>query len=184
MSNVAQLSATAKLATSQAVVITAFHKELFAAAIAGRKATETMQQKMAALLKSKYGETMPTFAQFKGDRAALKQLAADKGLADDQWVRKPFNAAVKALYGALPEAQTAAALAKRKVREALGTTGKAKAGAKKGETAPRRQSEPETLEQYITRVGVFKVLQQCALILESDDSTKAMADTLKHLKAA
>ncbi len=178
MSNVAQLSATAKLATSQAVVITAFHKDVFAAAIAGRKATETMQQKMASLLKSKYGETMPTFAQFKGDRAALKQLAADKGLADDQWVRKPFNAAVKALYGALPEAQTAAALAKRKVRDALG---KSKAGAKKGETAPRRQSEPETLEQYITRVGVFKVLQQCALILECDDSTKDIGHSLKAI---
>lgn len=188
MSNAAQLNTAASAATSKAVEITAYHKALYAAADGARKATVKALDAVKALLESKYGKTAPTYEQFRADRSALREIAKGKGLADDQWLRKPYNAAVTALYGALPEAQTAAAIAKRKVRDALAANGttiaKVKAGAKKGETAPRRQSEIETLEQYIARIGVFKVLAQCALILEADESTKAVAQVLKGIKKA
>lgn len=184
MSNAQQIATAAKAATSKAVEITPYHRDVFKACETGRKAADTMLQRMVQLLKSKYGETSPTFAQYRGDQAALAQLAKDRGLVDNQWVRKPYAAAVKTLYGALPEAQTAAALAKRKVREALAASKGEKAGAVKGQTAPRRASEPETLEQYVARVGVFKVLAACAAILEADKSTADMAKAVKALKAA
>jgi hypothetical protein len=167
----------AQAVASKGVQVTAFHKDVFACIQAARKSNETMVARMRALLVSKYGETMPTYEQFKGDRLALAQLADDKGLKDDQWIRKPYNAAVKGLFGDLPKAPGS------KVQGVKGGNG-SKPGAKKGETAPRTTSERESLEQYITRVGVFKVLQQCALILEADDATKGIAGAIKALKAA
>lgn len=166
----------AQAVASKGVAITAFHKDVFNAIQSCRKAAETMATKMRALLVSKYGDTMPSYEQFKADRMALAQLADDKGLKDDQWIRKPYNAAVKGLYGDLPKAPGS------KVTGPKGGNGKA--GAKKGQTAPRTESQRETLAQYITRVGVYKVLAECAAILEADDSTKDVAKTLKALKAA
>jgi hypothetical protein len=207
-SNANQLNAAAKTATSKAVEVSAFHKDVYAAINTARtavdKAQGTMQQKLANLLRSKYGTVMPTFEQFRADRAALKELATQKGLADDQWLRKPYNAAVHLLYGALPEAQTAAAIAKRALRaanEAAGVTtvkdGKkvapkpdaGKAGAPKGETAPRNPAAEETIEQYIARVGLWQVMDACARILNADKSTADAAKAIqpvvrKYLKAA
>ena len=160
MSNAQQVAA-------KGVQVTSFHKSLFDAMQACRKSAETMRTKMTALLTSKYGTTMPTWEQFKADRIALAQLADEKGLKDDQWIRKPYNAAVKALYGDLPSAPSRKVSGPKK--------GNGKAGAVKGQTAPRTTSERETLEQYIARVGVFKVLECCAHILEADESTKARA---------
>lgn len=170
------------MAKTDALVITPFHRDMFAACAAVRKAERTMLTKMQALLTSKYGEKCPTFEQFRADRAALKAIADEKGLKDDQWVRKPYNAAVKALYGELPVAQTAAAIAKRKLREAQEAANPKpaeKSGAKKGETAQRAPSAGETIEQFIARMGVFKVLEQCVNILEAVDETKAVAQAIK-----
>lgn len=196
----------AQVVASKGVEVTTFHKDVYSAINTARtavdKAQGSMQQKLANLLRSKYGTTMPTFEQFRADRAALKELATQKGLADDQWLRKPYNAAVHLLYGALPEAQTAAAIAKRALREANEkagvTTVKAgkkvetpanKPGAQKGTTAPERTSAVETIEQYITRVGLWQVMDACARILNADKSTVEEAKALqpivkKHLKAA
>lgn len=196
----------AQVVASKGVEVSAFHKDVYAAINTARtavdKAQGSMQQKLANLLRAKYGTTMPTFEQFRADRAALKELATQKGLADDQWLRKPYNAAVHLLYGALPEAQTAAAIAKRALREANEkagvTTVKAgkkveapanKPGAQKGTTAPERTSAVETIEQYITRVGLWQVMDACARILNADKSTVEEAKALqpivkKHLKAA
>lgn len=198
----------AQAVASKGIEVTPFHKDVYAAINTARtavdKAQGTMQQKLANLLRSKYGTTMPTFEQFRADRAALKELAKQKGLADDQWLRKPYNAAVHLLYGALPEAQTAAAIAKRKLRDAEEaakaakgiTTVKAgkvvsapKAGAPKGETSQRAASAEETIEQYITRVGLWQVMDACARILNADKSTVNEAKALqpivkKHLGKA
>jgi hypothetical protein len=198
----------AQAVAKKGLEVTTFHKDVFATIDTARKATnkagDTMRSKLANLLRSKYGATMPTYEQFRADRAALKELATQKGLADDQWVRKPYNAAVHLLYGALPEAQTAAAIAKRKLREAeaankpSGATGVSKgtakpeagkAGAQKGETAPRNPSADETIEQYIARVGLWKVMDACARLLNADKSStldaKAMqAIVKKYAKAA
>lgn len=172
-----------QLAVAAAVVITPFHKDMFAACQLVMKAVGTMESRMQALVTSKYGKVAPTYAQFRADRAALKSLADEKGLTSDQWVRKPYNAAIKAVFGALPESQSASSIAKRKLAAAKDKVA-GKAGAKKGETAPRRTGTPETIEQYVARVGVFKVLEACAAILESDEATKDAGHVLRELKAA
>jgi hypothetical protein len=168
------MSATSKVVAE--VVVTPFHKEMFACVQTAAKAAGTMATRMQALLTSKYGTTMPTWEQFKGDRIALARLADEKGLKDDQWIRKPYNAAVKALYGDLPAAPSRKVAGPKK--------GNGKAGAVKGQTAPRTTSERETLEQYIARVGVFTVLECCAKILEADESTKARAAGIHALAKA
>lgn len=194
-----------------AVEITAFHRDVLAIARTGHNAAETMARKMQALLVSKYGQPViskgddgaetrsggPSFEQYRADRAALKQLAADKGLADDQWLRKPFCAAVVALYGKLPESQSPEALRKaqeRKVaqeavaalRKAQGTAAApaapaAPVGAPKGETQDRAPSETEQLESLITRIGLFKTLDACIRILAADESTQAQAAHLAKM---
>lgn len=164
---------------NEPLVISAFHKDMYSVMSTARASSETMHSKMCKLLTSKYGEVAPTYEQFKADRAALKSLATDKGLSDDQWVRKPYNAAVKALYGELPAAQTAEALAKRKSRGAT-----QKPGAVKGDTARRRENTKETIEQYIARIGVFKVLEVCCNILDAEPATKDAANVLRELRAA
>lgn len=155
------------------VQVTKFHTEMFACMQTAAKAAGTMATRMQALLTSKYGTVMPTYEQFKGDRLALAHLADAKGLKDDQWIRKPYNAAVKALYGDLPKAPGSKVEGAKK--------GNGNAGAVKGQTAPRTTSERETLAQYIARVGVYKVLAECAAILEADDSTKAISSSLKAI---
>jgi hypothetical protein len=200
----------AQAVATKGIEVTAFHKDVYAAINTARtavdKAQGTMQQKLANLLRSKYAAVMPTFEQFRADRAALKELAKQKGLADDQWLRKPYNAAVHLLYGALPEAQTAAAIAKRKLREANEAAGittvkdgkkvaakpavsGAKPGAIKGNTTQRVADESETIEQYIARVGLWKVMDACARLLNADQSTSEAAKVLqpivkKYAKAA
>lgn len=148
---------------TSALVITTFHRDLFNAQVAGMKATGTMQAKLAALIASKY-TVAPTFEQYRADQAALAEIAKEKGLKDNQWVRKPYALAVKAAFGALPVSQDPAAIAKRKAR------GPAK---EKAATVPKRGAED--LEALIARVGVFKVLEACTRILEADDSTKSQA---------
>lgn len=71
-------------------------KELFKIAYkAGDRITRAIQtytKDLVAWLKEQYGDTKPTYEQFWADREALAIIAKDKGLADDQWVRKPYNA--------------------------------------------------------------------------------------------
>jgi hypothetical protein len=166
---------------AQVIQPSKFHAEIVAAASVGLKANMTVLAKMEALITSKYGKVAPTYEQFRADHAALGELAKEKGLKDSQWVRKPFNCAVKSLYKALPESQSVAALAKRALRE---KEGKTKPGAVKKVTGTRAPSHAETIEQFIARVGVFKVLDACTAVLAADDSTKATADTLKALRVA
>lgn len=190
-----------------------FHAAVFAVARTGHNAGQTMARKMAELLISRYGACKfdpkderfgkaehvgadaggPTHESYRNDQAALKLIAEQKGLADNQWVRKPYAAAVKALYGALPIAMSAEAIQKRAQREANEAARKlaeaAKpAGAPKDETTERVPSESETIEQVIARLGVFQALDACVRILNSESSTKAqaahMAAMVKAAKAA
>jgi len=190
------------------VAVLAFHNDVFACARTGHTAQQTMAKKMQALLISRYGDALidssdkdhwgkpcaaggPSYEAYRNDQAALKLLAEQKGLADNQWVRKPYAAAVKALYGALPIAMTAAAIAKRAEREAVAVhteTTVSKAGAPKGETTERVPSEAETIEQVIARIGIFQCLDACVRILASEKQTKVnaqhMAAMVKAAKAA
>lgn len=168
---------TVRVSTAAAVVITAFHRDVFTIAQSGHRAADTMAKKMQALITSKYGKLAPTFEQYRADRAALRELAKDKKLADDQWMRKPYCAALKAVFGALPESQDAAAIQKRAQRDAAKASAKTSAptaGAPAGQTQDHAPSESEQIEQLVTRLGLFKTLDACMRILEADDATKAV----------
>lgn len=161
---------------ASALVITAFHKDVYAHIATGFKAAGTMQTKMGALIVSKYGKVAPTYEQYVADQMALKSLATEKGLVDNQWVRKPYAAAIKAVFGTLPESQDPAAVAKRNAR------GKKAPGPVKGVIS--KKAPTETVEQLIARIGVFKVLAMCADILEVESSTKELANTLHDIAKA
>ena len=182
-----------KTSTAAAVEILAFHKGVANIAITGMRAGETMAQRMQALITSRYGETCPTFEQHRADIKALNAIARDKGLTDGQWMRRPYNAAIVALFEKLPVAQTPEAIAKREQRaqrdavvkaaiaKAKETGEIAPAGAPAGETQERVPSEGEQLEQLIARVGVFETLYACLRILDADESTKAQAVHMRKM---
>lgn len=184
------MSQLIKTSQKAAVEVLPFHRDAFAIARTGHKAGETMAKKMEALLTSRYGQVAPTFEQYKADRAALKQIAADKGLESDQWVRKPFCAAIVKLYGKLPESQSPEALRKaaereiaKKAIEAARTSSAPKAGAPAGETQDRAPSEAEQIEALVTRIGLMKTLDACLRILEADEKTKGQAAHMRKMAA-
>lgn len=173
------------------IAISVFQQDLFAAAYKGaegvHKAVESQRAQMRKLLLDQYGSTAPTFEQFRADRAALKILAMQKGLVDDQWVRKPYNAAIIELYKALPVSMSEAAIAKRAQRPTVDkAAAKAaikdaltKAGAVKGDTTERDPSAAETVEQFIAKFGITNVLQAAARILAEKRESKLDATTLQ-----
>lgn len=170
-----------KVSPNAYVAINAFQRDVFEVAFKTGKAicdaVESQRDKMRALIQAQYGATCPTYEQFRADRAALRVLALERGLVDDQWVRKPYNAAVKELYGELPVSMSEAAVAKRAARPAPAP--KAKPGAKKGETVERAEGEAESLEQFIAKHGLAKVLQAAAHILATRRESKLDATTLE-----
>ena len=179
-------SIVVKAPRAATVVISPFHVKLFDAGLRAAdtlcKAVESQRVVMANLLRAQYGDKAPTYAQFRGDRDALRVMALDRGLVDDQWVRKPYNAAVLALYGALPVSDSPAAQAKRAQRP-VAAKGKAKPGAVKGDTAARAASEPATIEQFIAKHGAGKVLAELSRILATKRETALDAKTLMAVAA-
>lgn len=201
------------MAKIDALVISTFHKDVFRTIdtqrLAVDKATNTMTAKLGALIASKYGNVLPSYAQFRADHDALSELAKEKGLVDNQWVRKPYNAAMNAIFGKLPESLSGSALAKRALREKEAVAALAKlnaqrvakgdapldkmpkkvaAPAKPGKdgmpkgTVPERTTSPaETIEQYIARVGLWQVMDACARMLNADKSTFDVANVLQPI---
>lgn len=177
----------AKVPKGATIVLTAFQRAVFDVAFTEQarinKAEETMLDKMTALIKAQYGETMPSYKQFRADRAALQVLALAAGLVDDQWVRKPYNAAIHRLYGALPVSDSPAAKAKAearaKAREA--NPEPAKPGAVKGNTTERVDSTQDTIEQFVAKHGITKVMQVIAKILASEKATRSDAQLFNSL---
>jgi hypothetical protein len=86
---------------------------------------------------------------------------------------------VKTLYGAIPESQDAAAVAKRAQRDAKAALAKAAAaapvGAPAGETQATQPNEDEQIEQVIARLGYFKCMDALIRIAAADEKTKAQA---------
>jgi hypothetical protein len=180
-------SIVVKAPRAASVVISPFHVKMYNAAFKAAdgvcKAIESQRVVMANLLRAQYGDVAPTYAQFRGDRDALRVMALDRGLVDDQWVRKPYNAAVLALYGALPVSDSPAALAKRAQRPVV-VKGKAKPGAVKGDTAQRvapADSTPEGIAQFIAKVGAGKVLAELSKILATKKDTQLDASALQAI---
>lgn len=180
-----------KTSTKPAVEILPFHVDVYRIAQQGMRAQETMGSKMRALVTSRYGETCPTFEQHRADIKALDQLARDKGLTDGQWLRRPYNAAIIALFEKLPVSMAPDAVAKREQREqrdkvvkaaiaaAKASSAAPAVGAPAGQTQEREPSEAEKLEQLISRIGVWEALYACLRILETDEQTK---DKVIHMR--
>jgi hypothetical protein len=178
---------TKPVAKTTAIEVSQFHMDVAKIALHGVRQAETVKQKMLTLVRTQYGETAPTFAQYKADLKALKAIAAQRKLADAQWLHRPYGAALKEAYGALPVSQDPAAVLKRAQRDAMQAQLKAiqeaakqagtapKAGAPAGETQERTPSPDEQIESVVARLGVFETLAACIRILESDDATKAQA---------
>lgn len=110
---VSQTERAIKAAEARAEQILPFHKDAFTICQTGHRATLTMQQKLDALIVSRYGQCLPSAVDYAKDQRALALLAEAKGLADNQHVRKPYAAAIKARYGCLPVGTGADAEAKR-----------------------------------------------------------------------
>ncbi len=118
-------------AANDASVTSAAHEQLFELALKAITEVERVVHKhvgnIVQWLQVQYGDTPPTYEQFWDDRDALKQMAKARGLADDQTIRRPYNAAVRQLYGeqilkltegrsVLPVSTSKEAVAKRLVR--------------------------------------------------------------------
>lgn len=167
--------------------ITAFHQRLYDVAFECAQelseAFDNQQLRLKTVLAHQYGDTCPTYKQFQADRAALKTLAAYKGLVDDQWLRKPYNLAIKSLYGALPVAMTEAAIAKRAARATQPKIIKAAVGAPAGQPAPRNSSVSEQVEQMVAKFGVFATMKAITAILKADAKSATDAAALDAIAA-
>lgn len=152
-------------------------KELFVIACrAGDRITRAMQtytKELVNWLKVQYGVNPPTYEQFWSDREALAILAKEKGLVDDQWVRKPYNAAVKSLYLELPVSPSKEAVAKRLVRAS-------------SPRKPRPARNPilnieNALHRMIGEYGYAQVLEAMSHILAEREETKREAIRVANL---
>lgn len=170
-----------KNAIKAVITISPFQRACFDLALSTNKVIDkaqgNMAAKMKALVQSKYADVAPTYMQFRADRRALAHLAKEKGLVNDQHVRKPFNAAIIAVFGALPEAQTAAAIAKRKIRAATGSVTVVKSEGSENDDqpvlGPRNASASEQIEQQIAKWGIAATLSALTKLLAVENSTKA-----------
>lgn len=187
----------------QIIEISAFQRDVFAVLSRDHTQTQTTAQKMATLLATKYGKPVlgkdadgaetrsggPTFEQYRADQSALREIAAERKLKDAQWLRKSYAKAVRETYGALPVAQTAEAILKRQQRaaqeaikrQAAGNPPAPTAGAPAGQTQEHAPSPSETMEQLVTRLGLFNTGFALVRILESDESTKGQAVHIRKM---
>jgi hypothetical protein len=163
-----------KFSTQQIALFTA----LFASADALNNAVQKAHDDVVSALVAMYGDTAPTYDQYMSDRACLKIVAEERGLVDDQWLRKPYCAAIKAHYGALPVSMTEAAIAKRASRPVADKT-KAKPGAKKD--VPVTSTAPATCEQLIAQFGTATVLRTLAKILAAERESALDGKTLQAI---
>lgn len=193
----AEATIVVKVPRAAHVTISPFQVKLFDVAFKSAKAlcdaTQSQRQVMRDVLKSQYGDVPPTFEQFRSDRDALRVLALDRGLVNDQWVRKPYNAALIELYGEallkisngasnLPVSMSPAAIAKRAQRPVVDKAAK-KAGAIKGNTSTRSDDVTDTVGGFIAKYGTAAVLNELAKILATERATQLDAKTLAAVAA-
>lgn len=148
------------------------------------KAINSQLEAMKVWLNDQYGTKPPTYEQFWADRDALKSIAQEKGLVDDQWVRKPYNMAVKAVYGELPVSTTIAAISKRAVRPAAKTSSAAAINVKQN-TRNVKVNMPEDAEaavrQMLAHYGMARVLIAFSTILAEHKETMREATRVRNL---
>lgn len=98
-------------------VVTDFHKAIVAAVDKRDRAATSFVDSVRTAITQRYGDTMPTHAEYTNDQEALLMLAKAKKLADNQHYRKVFAKAVKDIYGALPISLAPEAVTKRRQRQ-------------------------------------------------------------------
>jgi hypothetical protein len=163
-----------------------FNKVLKTATLINRSIT-TQVATMTAWLQEQYGDSPPTYAQFWADREALKFLAQEKGLVDDQWVRKPYNMAVKALYGKKPMSPSQGAQAKRDMRSmAMKAVGSIMPKHQaKGKQAAQKPGMPKdaagAARQMVDYYGMARVLIAFSTVLAEYRETAKEAKRLETL---
>jgi hypothetical protein len=164
-----------KLNRSAYIEITKFHRDLFGVAFKHadllNKAVETQRAAVSAMISIKYGEAKPSYIAFRADRAALRALSLERGLVDDQYIRKVYNACLIGLYGSLPASETANA--KRQPKSAKGN-----AKAKKAPDLLKGITSTDAIGQVIAKFGVGRVLDEVRKILSTSASTKTDASAL------
>jgi hypothetical protein len=160
-------------------------KLAFKTAEAINRQIHTQLESMKTWLTEQYGAKPPTYEQFWSDRDALKFLAEEKGLADDQWVRKPYNMAVKALYGELPVAPTLAAAAQRNVRKSVIKAATkalvARVEARKGPKVAMPKDAADAARQMVAYYGFAKVLLAFSQVLSEYRETAKEAKRIEAL---
>lgn len=151
---------------------------------------ETARARMLAIVSKQYGTTSPTYEQFKEDRSAFTALALERGLVDDQVIRKPYCAAIVQLFGKLPVSDSPAAVAKRLQRPVKLAVVKTEKPAKV-DTPPAERNAPsadEIIGQLVALKGPGFVLAAVAKILATVKATELDAKTLlavaSHYKPA
>lgn len=140
--------AAAAVESTSSVETTPYHKDVINIVMAGKRSAETMQQKLENLLRSKYKDTMPTIIAYTADQRALALLAEQRGLTDNQWVRKPYAAAVRAVYGALPVSTGQDAETKRYTRYTAAQQGAFDAELKRLQAIDQENDTPRAHHVY------------------------------------
>lgn len=169
-----------------AAQIDLFGRVLKTATLINRSIT-TQVATMTAWLGEQYGETPPTYAQFWADREALKFLAQERGLVDDQWVRKPYNMAVKTKYGKKPISPTIGAQAKRGQRSAIAkviSTTMPKGAAKQKPAAAKPGMPKDAVDaarQMISYYGFARVLMAFSQVLSEYRETAKEAKRIETI---
>lgn len=151
------------------------YSELFDAADSINRAEVSQGERIKAFLSQQYA-ACPSYDQFRADRAALKAIALNHGLVDDQYVRKNYNKAITALFGALPVSMAASAVAKRAQRPDVDPETRKEPAKREVEKV---SSEADAVEAYIAKIGIAKVLMAASRILKASRLTQLDGQTVE-----
>lgn len=177
-----------KGAAYELIPFTSSEKAVFVACLAVERAaweTDNRRVAVAVAVRAHFGETAPTYAQYKALQTALELQAIEAGYTG-QMMRKHCAHAVKATYGALPESDSPAAIAKRAQRPGKTVKpAKVEGAAETFAAGMAHAQSAESIESFIARVGIVATLAALNRILEAEESTKdaahAVADVIPML---
>lgn len=157
------MSTLVKTCDKPAIVISAFHNDAFDILKTGLNGKLLMVKKLTALIVSKHGKDMMSFAAYSNDTDALSQLIRDKGLSEhSNHFHVTYRECVTALYGAIPVSMDSDA--RRKYGERLTT--EQKTVYDKALAAAKTESKPDAVATALAvravKVGKKQVKQPVA----------------------
>lgn len=171
----------AKRATGAAVYdvqpFSAFEVAVFDACVSlerGAWEADNKRATIVAAVRAHYGDKAPTYAQYKALQGALYLQSIEAGFTG-QMMRKHVAHAVKTAYGALPESDSPAAIAKRAQRPGKAAKTPKVGAAETFKAGMEHAQSNETIESFIARVGVTATLAALNRMLDTEEVTKAAA---------